>query len=83
MSKNAKLWVGVAALVAACPSFFCGLFGVVTLLGGSTYEVGAESGQMPPSMGLLFLCLAALPWLLPAGVWFFARRKAHDEAPNW
>jgi len=76
--KNKGLWLGLSALVAACPSFFCALFGVVTLFGGSTYEVGAESGQMPPSMGLVFLCLAALPWLLPAGIWFYARRKENE-----
>jgi len=73
--KNKGLWLALSALFAACPSLFCGLFGVVTLLGGSTYEVGAESGQMPASMGLVFLCLAALPWLLPLGVWLYARRK--------
>jgi len=65
--------------VAACPSFFCCLFGVVTLMGATTYETefgGTTSqGTMNPASGLLFLCLGLLPWLLPAGVWFYFRRK--------
>ncbi|GEM_PF-6841187 len=76
MSKNTGLWLALSAVVAACPSLFCFVFGVATLFGGGSYEVGAESGQMPPSMGLVFLCLGLLPWLLPAGVWFYTRRRS-------
>ncbi len=75
MQSKSKMWVLLSAVLAACPSFACCLFGFVTLTGSSTYEVNSQSGQMPPSMGLLFLCLGLLPWLLPAGVWFFTRRK--------
>ncbi|NPA26020.1 MAG: hypothetical protein GXO36_00250 [Chloroflexi bacterium] len=76
MNRNAKLGLGCSALLAACSSLFCGFMGLVTLMGGSTYEVGAESGQVPPGMGLVFLCLALLVWLLPAGVWWIVRAKA-------
>ena len=78
MAKKSGLLIGLAAVVTACPSLFCCFFGVATLAGGGTYEVGSQSGQMPPSMGLVFLALSLVPWLLFAGVWFFVRRSQRD-----
>ena len=82
--SNKNLWLLLSGVVAACSSFFCCLFGVVTLMGATTYETefgGTTSqGTMNPASGLLFLCLGLLPWLLPAGVWFYFRRK-EDQLP--
>jgi len=78
MGKKSGLWIALVAVLTACPSLFCCAFGAITLTGGSTYELGTQSGQISPGMGWLFLCLGLVPWLLLAGVWFFMQRRNND-----
>ncbi len=85
MSKSRTLWLVLSGVVAACPSFFCCLMGFTTLAGATTYETefggATSSGTMNPAMGLVFLCLGLLPWLLPAGVWLYTRKKSGAGMP--
>ena len=78
MNKKSSLWIILAVIVAACPSLFCCSFGAITLAGGGTYEMGTQSGQLPPSMGLVFLCLGLLPWLIVGGIWLFVQRRNNN-----
>jgi len=79
MSQNRMLWLALSGVAAACPSLFCCFMGFTTMAGATTYttEYGGTSatGTMNPAMGAVFLCLGLLPWLLPAGVWFYTRKK--------
>ena len=68
----------VLAVLTLCPSFFCCVFGATTLAGAGTYELGAESGALPPWVGLPIVILALLAWLVPAASWFFLVRGKAD-----
>ena len=78
--NNSKLWIAGAGIVAACPSLFCCAIGIGTLTGAGTYELGSTVGETPPAVGAVMICLGLLPWLLPAGVWTYMRRRP-DVAP--
>ncbi len=83
--SNKNLWLLASGAVAACPSFACCLFALTTFAGATTYETefgGATSaGTVNPMMGFFFLCLSLVPWALPAGVWFYFRRKENQLPP--
>jgi hypothetical protein len=68
----------VVAVLTLCPSFFCCVFGVTTLAGAGTYELGAGSGELPAWVGLPIVILALLVWLVPAASWFFLVRGKTD-----
>ena len=83
-TNNQTLWLGLSGAVAACPSLACCLFGLSALAGTGTYATdmggGATSaGTVSPAVGLVFLCLSLVPWALPAGVWFYFRKKENDN----
>ncbi len=84
-SSNKTLWIGLSSAAAACPSLFCCFIAFTTFMGATTYEteVGGttSAGTVNPMMGFVFLCLALVPWLLPAGVWFYFRRKEEASLP--
>ncbi len=82
--SNKVLWLAVTSTLAACPSLSCCVFGFSTLAGATTYEteVGGmtSTGTLDPAWGILLLCLAIVPWFLPAGVWFYLNRKEKQMA---
>jgi hypothetical protein len=68
----------VLAVLTLCPSFFCCVFGATTLAGRGTYELGPETGALPPTVGLPLILLALLAWLVPLASWFFLVRGKTD-----
>ncbi len=77
MDAKTKGIIGTIAAVVlcGCPGFFLCIFGAATAFGGGTYNVGSESGSIPPSMGFVFLCLSLIFMLIPIVVGFFMLRK--------
>lgn len=63
------------ALLCGCPGIFLCLFGVISAFGGGTFELGEGSGNIPPSVGILILCLGLLLIVVPVAVGFFTLRK--------
>ncbi len=63
------------ALFCGCPGIFLCLFGAASALGGGTFELGSQSGDVPPALGILFLCLGLLLIVVPIAVGFFTLRK--------
>ncbi|MFB0534817.1 MAG: hypothetical protein ACETWR_07530 [Anaerolineae bacterium] len=76
--KTGSIITIVLAVLTLCPSFFCCVFGATTLAGRGTYELGAESGALPPTVGLPLILLALLAWLVPLASWFFLVRGKTD-----
>lgn len=77
---------GIVATIAAvvlcgCPGFFLCVFGAATAFGGGTYNLGSQGGNIPPSMGFVFLCLSLIFMLIPIGVGFFLLRKKPEAMP--
>jgi hypothetical protein len=71
---------GIVATIAAvvlcgCPGLFLCVFGAATAFGGGTYNLGNDSGNIPPTMGYVFLCLSLIAMLIPIVVGFFMLRK--------
>lgn len=63
------------ALFCGCPGIFLCLFGVVSAVGGGTFELGEQSGNIPTTTGYLLLCLGLLLMVVPVVVGFFTLRK--------
>jgi hypothetical protein len=76
--KTGSIITLVLAMLTLCPSFFCCVFGATTLAGRGTYELGAEGGALPPTVGLPIILLALLAWLVPLASWFFLVRGKTD-----
>lgn len=75
MTRQTGLIITIVIVVLTlCCSSFCCVFGAITLAGGGTYELGAESGQLPAWVGFPLIILALLAWLVPAASWFFLVR---------
>lgn len=71
------------ALFCGCPGIFLCLFGAASALGGGTFELGQETGQIPPATGVLLLCLGLLLIVVPVAVGFFTlRRKPQPQASD-
>lgn len=71
------------ALFCGCPGIFLCLFGAASALGGGTFELGQESGQVPPAAGVPLLCLGLLLIVVPVAVGFFTlRRKPQSLASD-
>ena len=64
----------VLAVLTLCPSFFCCVFGIGTLAGSGTYELGVEGGELPTWVGCPLVILALLAWIVPVASWFFLVR---------
>lgn len=64
----------VVAVLTLCCSFSCCVSGIGTLTGSGTYELGAETGQLPTWAGLPLVLLALLAWIVPAACWLFLVR---------
>lgn len=83
--SNKMLWIGASSLVAVCPSLACCVFALITFAGATTYESEFDgitsAGTVNPMMGFVFLCLALIPWLLPACVWYYFRHKEAGATP--
>lgn len=63
------------ALFCGCPGIFLCLFGAASALGAGTFELGEQSGNIPPSVGIPILCLGLLLMVIPVAVGFFTLRK--------
>lgn len=63
------------ALFCGCPGIFLCLFGAASALGAGTFELGEQSGNIPPSAGVPILCLGLLLMVIPVAVGFFTLRK--------
>ncbi len=70
-----------AVLLCGCPGLFLCIFGAATAFGGGTYSLGSGSGNIPPTMGYVFLCLSIILVIIPIVVGFFTLRpKAASSA---
>lgn len=70
-----------AVLLCGCPGLFLCIFGAATAFGGGTYSLGSGSGNIPPTMGYVFLCLSIILVIIPIVVGFFTLRpKAASPA---
>ncbi|RCK77008.1 MAG: hypothetical protein ANABAC_3433 [Anaerolineae bacterium] len=75
-----KKTVGLIATIATvflcgCPGIFLCIFGAASAFGAGTFELGEQSGQIPPSAGIPILCLGLLLMVVPVAVGFFTLRK--------
>jgi hypothetical protein len=65
----------VLAVLVACPSIFCCLFGALTAVGqGSFTGVSGQAGQIPPAVGMGLVCLSLIGLLVPVAAWFLLVR---------
>ncbi len=65
----------VLAVLVACPSIFCCLFGALTAFGqGKSTGVSGELSQIPPAVGIGLVCLSLIGVLVPVAAWFFLVR---------
>jgi hypothetical protein len=65
----------VLAVLVACPSIFCCLFGALSAAGQGTFTgVSGELGQIPPAVGIGLVCLSLIGMLVPVAAWFFLVR---------
>lgn len=71
----------VSALLCGCSSLFLCIFGFGTVTGNGTYNLGSQAGNMPPTIGYVFLCLSVILILVPVAVGFFTLRKKPEAVP--
>ena len=71
-----------AVLLCGCPGLFLCIFGAATAFGGGTYSLGSGSGNIPPTMGYVFLCLSIIMVIIPVVVGFFMLRKTPETSTN-
>ena len=65
----------VLAVVVACPSIFCCLFGALTAAGQGTFTgISDQTGQIPPAVGVGLICLSLIGLLVPVASWFLLVR---------
>ena len=65
----------VLAVIVACPSIFCCLFGALTAAGQGTFTgVSGEPSQISPAVGIGLVCLSLIGVLVPVAAWFFLVR---------
>lgn len=64
----------ITAVVIGCPSLFCCLFGLISAAGGGTFELGQETGQVDPTVGIGLVCLSIIGLAVPVAAWYFTMR---------
>jgi len=65
----------VLAVLVACPSIFCCLFGALSAAGQGTFTgISDQTGQIPPAVGVGLICLSVIGLLVPVASWFFLVR---------
>ena len=65
----------VLAVLVACPSIFCCLFGALTAAGQGTFTgISEQTSQIPPAVGVALVCLSLIGLLVPVASWFFLVR---------
>ncbi len=76
--KTSLIITIVLVIIIGCPSLFCCLFGTISAVGGGTYELGAESGQISPVVGIGLVCLSLIGLAIPVATWFLMVRGKTD-----
>src|SRR5258706_9075369 len=71
-----------AVLLCGCPGLFLCIFGAATAFGGGTYSLGSDSGNIPPAMGYVFLCLSIIFIIIPVVVGFFMFRRKPESSTS-
>ena len=82
-NKNTGIIATVAtALLCGCPGLCLCLFGAISAIGGGTYELGDQSGQVPVVASLAMICFAVILIVIPivTGV-VMLRKKPEAVAP--
>jgi hypothetical protein len=75
MTRQTGLIITIAsAILVGCPSLFCCLFGAISAAGQGTFELGQDSGQIDPMVGVGLVCLSLIGLAAPIAVWFFTVR---------
>ena len=64
-----------SVLLCGCPGLFLCIFGIAAATGSGTYNLGSQTGNIPPTYGYVFLCLSGLLLLIPVAAGFFTLRK--------
>ena len=65
----------VLAVVVACPSIFCCLFGALTAAGqGNFTGISDQTSQIPPAVGVGLICLSLIGLLVPVVAWLLLVR---------
>ena len=64
----------VLAVVVACPSLFCCLFGALTAAGQGTATLGEQASEIPVWVGFVLVCLSLIGLVVPVASWFFLVR---------
>jgi hypothetical protein len=65
----------VLAVLVACPSIFCCLFGALTAAGQGTFTgVSGQIGNISPAVGVGLVCLSFIGLLVPVAAWFILVR---------
>jgi hypothetical protein len=84
MDNKTKGIIGTiaAVLLCGCPGLFLCVFGAATAFGGGTYSLGSDSGNIPPTMGYVFLCLSIILIIIPVVVGFFMLRKKPEASTS-
>lgn len=78
--KNTGMIATIAsALICGCCALFTCIMGFGTVTGNGTYTLGSGTEQMPPAVGVVFLCLSFIMILVPVAVWFFMMRKKPED----
>lgn len=81
-NKNTGIIATIAsALLFGCPGLFLCLFGVISAFGAGTFTLGSESGNIPPTVGFVLICLSLIFILIPFVVGFFTLRTKPQVAP--
>ena len=83
MDKRSQgiLFTVLATLFCGCPGLFLCLFGAASALGGGTFSLGADQGEIPPAVGVALVCLALIFIAIPVAVGFFTLRNKPAAAP--
>jgi len=79
-----KKTIGIIATIAtvilcACPGIFLCIFGAASAAGEGTWDVGSETGAIPPAAGIAILCVGLIFIVLPVIVGFFTLRNTSNK----
>jgi hypothetical protein len=64
----------VLAVVVACPSIFCCLFGAISTTGQVPFKMNGQATQIPTWIGVVLVCLSLIGVLVTVASWFFLVR---------
>jgi len=69
----------ISIIIAAILSLCCCIPGILTLVGGSTWQTsgftGGGNGTIPPLYGLVCIVAALVPWIIPLIVILILRNR--------